>query len=85
MYKLPERGGAGRGGDEIWAMPERKHSFFQEVFPNVSSTVSSENSKLILTMTMMIMVVLMMIIMVMLMAYTQYRFGGYGYIKIFRS
>jgi len=25
----------GRGGGEvIWAMPERKHSFSQEVFPN---------------------------------------------------
>ena len=23
----------GRGGEVIWAMPERKHSFFQEVFP----------------------------------------------------
>ena len=32
MYKLPERGGG--GGEVIWAMPERKHSFFQEVFPN---------------------------------------------------
>ena len=32
MYKLPERGG---GGEEvIWAMPERKHSFLKEVFPN---------------------------------------------------
>ena len=32
MYKLPERGGG--GGEVIRAMPERKHSFFQEVFPN---------------------------------------------------
>ena len=32
MYKLPERRGGG-GGGEIRAMPERKHSFFQEVFP----------------------------------------------------
>ena len=32
MYKLPERGGA-REGEVIRAMPERKHSFFQEVFP----------------------------------------------------
>ena len=31
MYKLPERRG---GGGVIRAMPERKHSFFQEVFPN---------------------------------------------------
>ena len=23
------------GGEVIWAMPERKHSFFKEVFPNV--------------------------------------------------
>ena len=30
MYKLPEMG----GGGVIWAMPERKHSFFKEVFPN---------------------------------------------------
>ena len=33
MYKLPERGGGG-GGEVIWAMPERKHSFLNEVFPN---------------------------------------------------
>jgi len=26
-------GGGGGGGEVIWAMPERKHSFFQEVFP----------------------------------------------------
>ena len=32
MYKLPERRGGG-GGGVIRAMPERKHSFFQEVFP----------------------------------------------------
>ena len=32
MYKLPERGGG--GGEVIWAMPERKHSFFHEVFPD---------------------------------------------------
>ena len=25
--------GEGGGGEVIWAMPERKHSFFQEVFP----------------------------------------------------
>ena len=30
MYKLPERG----GGEVIWAMPERKHYFLKEVFPN---------------------------------------------------
>ena len=24
----------GRGGEVIWAMPERKHSFLNEVFPN---------------------------------------------------
>ena len=29
MYKLLERG----GGEVIWAMPERKHSFLHEVFP----------------------------------------------------
>ena len=32
MYKLPELGGGG-GGEVIWAMPERKHSFLKEVFP----------------------------------------------------
>ena len=26
------------GGEEIWAMPERKHSFLKEVFPNTSGT-----------------------------------------------
>ena len=31
MYKLPEMGWG--GGEVIRAMPERKHSFFQEVFP----------------------------------------------------
>ena len=31
MYKLPERRGG--GGEVIWAMPERKHSFLHEVFP----------------------------------------------------
>ena len=31
MYKLPEKGGG--GGEVIRAMPERKHSFLQEVFP----------------------------------------------------
>ena len=30
MYKLPEKG----GGEVIRTMPERKHSFLQEVFPN---------------------------------------------------
>ena len=30
-YKLPEMG---EGGEVIQAMPERKHSFLQEVFPN---------------------------------------------------
>ena len=30
MYKLPEMRG---GGEVIRAMPERKHSFFCEVFP----------------------------------------------------
>ena len=30
MYKLPER-----GGGVIRAMPERKHSFFWEVFPYI--------------------------------------------------
>ena len=33
MYKLPERRGG--GGEEIWAMPERKHSFLHEVFPKI--------------------------------------------------
>ena len=32
MYKLPEMGAG--GGEVIRAMPERKHSFFKEVFPN---------------------------------------------------
>ena len=31
MYKLPEMGEG--GGEVIRVMPERKHSFFQEVFP----------------------------------------------------
>ena len=35
MYKLPERRGGGEG-EVIWAMPERKHFFFHEVFPYVS-------------------------------------------------
>ena len=35
MYKLPERRGRG-GGEVIWAMPERKHSFLNEVFPYLS-------------------------------------------------
>ena len=36
MYKLPERrgGGGGGGAEVIWAMPERKHLFLNEVFPN---------------------------------------------------
>ena len=34
MYKLPKRRGGGEGGEVIWAMPERKHSFSNEVFPN---------------------------------------------------
>ena len=30
----------GRGGGEvIWAMPERKHSFLNEVFPYVAKTL----------------------------------------------
>ena len=33
MYKLPEMGGGGWGREVIRAMPERKHSFFKEVFP----------------------------------------------------
>ena len=35
MYKLPEMGEG--GGEVIWAMPERKHSFFKEVFPKIST------------------------------------------------
>ena len=35
MYKLPERRGGG-GGEVIWAMPERKHSFLHEVFPKLA-------------------------------------------------
>ena len=27
----------GRGGEVIWAMPERKHSFLNEVFPYETS------------------------------------------------
>ena len=38
MYKLPERRGGGGGGEVIWAMPERKHLFLYEVFPNVTLT-----------------------------------------------
>ena len=30
--QVARNGGRG-GGEEIWAMPERKHSFFKEVFP----------------------------------------------------
>ena len=38
MYKLPERGGGGVvGGEVIWAMPERKHSFFKGGVPLVLS------------------------------------------------
>ena len=29
------RGGGGGGGEVIWAMPERKHSFLNEVFPKL--------------------------------------------------
>ena len=29
MYKLPERWGRREGVEVIWAMPERKHSFFR--------------------------------------------------------
>ena len=38
MYKLPERRGGGGGGG-IWAMPERKHFFFHEVFPYIHPTL----------------------------------------------
>ena len=34
LYNLPELGGGGGVEEVIWAMPERKHSFLQEVFPN---------------------------------------------------
>ena len=43
MYKLPERrGGGGRGGEVIWAMPERKHSFLNEVFPYMIHSLHSQ-------------------------------------------
>ena len=35
--------GEGGGGGEIWAMPERKHLFLKEVFPN-----SEEKKRLVL-------------------------------------
>ena len=38
MYKLPERRGGG-GVEVIWAMPEIKHSFLNEVFPYVAKTL----------------------------------------------
>ena len=38
----------GRGGEVIWAMPERKHSFLKEVFPN-SELMSLPKELLILT------------------------------------
>ena len=34
--QVARNGGRG-GGEVIWAMPERKHSFFQEVFPDCCS------------------------------------------------
>ena len=43
MYKLPKR-----RGEVIWAMPERKHSFLHEVFPN---PLCSQISELFLKMT----------------------------------
>ena len=39
MYKLPEMGEGG-GGEEIRAMPKRKHSFFKEVFPKGNEAIS---------------------------------------------
>ena len=48
MDKLPERGGGGGGGGGIWAMPERKHSFLKEGFPN-SELMSLPKELLILT------------------------------------
>ena len=41
MYKLPEIGGG--GGEVIRAMPERKHSFFQEVFPKMGGGGGSDS------------------------------------------
>ena len=32
--QVARKKGRGEGGEVIRAMPERKHSFFQEVFPN---------------------------------------------------
>ena len=40
MYKLPERGGRGEGGEVIRAMPERKHSFFRRC--SLSKTLTFE-------------------------------------------
>ena len=34
----------GRGGEVIWAMPERKHSFLHEVFPNLQTLGKSGES-----------------------------------------
>ena len=32
--QVARKRGRGEGGEVIWAMPERKHSFLKEVFPN---------------------------------------------------
>ena len=33
--QVARKKGRGGGGGVIWAIPERKHSFFQELFPNI--------------------------------------------------
>ena len=33
--QVARKKGRGGGGEVIWAMPERKHSFLNEVFPNI--------------------------------------------------
>ena len=37
--QVARKKGRGGGGEVIWAMPERKHSFLHEVFPKVFDTL----------------------------------------------
>ena len=41
----------GRGGEVIWAMPERKHSFLNEVFPKPKIKIYTWNSLICLNAT----------------------------------
>ena len=42
--QVAQNGGrGGEGGEEIWAMPERKHSFFMEVFPKQKLSINIQN------------------------------------------